>query len=149
MRRTASWLGWAGGIGLLLATAIDTAGVIGRHLGLPVPGSIELIQPAILLAGVAGLILATWTRSHAKVHLVVDRLGENGRHWARRFADLAGLLFFAGLLVGSAWIQIDMWDSHERSELVGVPWAAVRMLATAGLLVITCLLAWRMVRGRS
>jgi TRAP-type C4-dicarboxylate transport system permease small subunit len=146
MKRALIWLGWAGGIGLLLATAVDTAGVIGRHVGLPVHGSIELIQPAILLAGVAGLLAATWTRSHAKVHLVIDRLGARGRRRAGRFADMSALLFFAGLLVGSAWLQIDMWDSHERSELVGVPWAAMRILTSAGLLAITCLLAWRMVR---
>ena len=33
MKRALIWLGWAGGIGLLLATAVDTAGVIGRHVG--------------------------------------------------------------------------------------------------------------------
>lgn len=146
MKRAFTWLIWLGGIGLLAATAIDTAGVIGRHVGLPLHGSIELMQPAILLAGIAGLIASTVMRSHAKVHIVIDRLAEHARRRARRFADAAALLFFGGLLVGSAWIQIDMWDSHERSELLGVPWAAMRMLATAGLLFITCLLAWRMAR---
>lgn len=146
MNRALRWLSWLGGIGLLLVTAVDTAGVIGRHIGLPLHGSIELIQPAILLAGVAGLIAATDARSHAKVHLVIDRLGEKAKRRARRTADMAALLFFAGLLVGSGWIQIDMWNSHERSELLGVPWAAMRAVATAGLFAITCLLGWRVVR---
>ena len=39
---------WLGGIALLAATAIDTLAVIGRHLGIPVTGSIELMQAAVL-----------------------------------------------------------------------------------------------------
>ncbi|WP_232512294.1 TRAP transporter small permease subunit [Novosphingobium sp. PP1Y] len=135
-----------GGTALLAATALDTAGVVGRHIGLPLHGVIELIQPAILTAGTVALLWATLCASHAKVHLVVDRLPEAWAARALRIADLASALFFAGVLAGSIWIAADMWPSHERSELVGVPWAALRVIANIGILATIIVLVRRLVR---
>ncbi|MBN2320552.1 MAG: hypothetical protein JXR49_15850, partial [Acidobacteria bacterium] len=42
------WLFYLGGIALLFAMAVDTLAVAGRHIGMPLPGSIELVQAAIL-----------------------------------------------------------------------------------------------------
>ena len=38
-------LTWIGGAALLAAMSIDTLAVIGRYIGLPLRGSIELIEP--------------------------------------------------------------------------------------------------------
>ena len=131
MKRTLVWLG---GGALLAATAIDTLAVIGRQVGLPVEGSIEAIQVAVLAAGSLALLAATAARSHAQVHLVVDRLGEDARDIARRLCALALALFLLALLAGSGWIAADLWHAHEESELLGVPWRWLRLFANAALL---------------
>lgn len=149
MRRLNALLVWCGGLALLAATALDTLGVLGRHVGLPLHGVIELIQPAILLAGSVALVWTTLCTAHAKVHLLVDRMSPQWAARLARLADLASALFFAALLAGSIWIARDMWPSHERSELVGVPWAALRLVANVGLAGVVLVLLVRLVRGRS
>ena len=118
---------WLGGIALLAATAIDTLAVIGRHLGIPVTGSIELMQAAVLVSGALGLTIATIVQSHARVRLFVDRLSPAGQAIADKVSDTLSLIFFLALLIGSAWISIDLWDAHEKSEILGVPWRLLRL----------------------
>ena len=134
---------WLGGIALLAATAIDTLAVIGRHLGIPVTGSIELMQAAVLVSGALGLMIATIVQSHARVRLFIDRLSPAGQTTADRISDALSLVFFLALFVGSAWISIDLWDAHEKSEILGVPWRLLRLFANACLIIAAVSLALR------
>jgi TRAP-type C4-dicarboxylate transport system permease small subunit len=120
---------WLGGLALLAMTAIDTLAVIGRHTGFPVHGSIELIQAAVLVAGALAMVAATLADNHARVHLLLDRLSPGRRHVIERLCHLGSVLFFGALLIGSAWIAFDLWNGHEQSELVGVPWRWLRLFA--------------------
>ena len=42
--------------GLLLATAADSIAVVGRHIGLPLLGAIEVVQAAIVLIAASSLV---------------------------------------------------------------------------------------------
>ncbi len=128
---------WIGGIALLAATAIDTLAVIGRYVGLPLTGSIELMQAAVVVSGSVGLVIATVANTHARVVLLVDRLSPGWRKVADRFSDALTLVFALSLLIGSAWIAADLWASHEVSEVLGVPWRYLRLVVNAALL-LTC-----------
>jgi len=121
---------WTGGAALLAATAVDTLAVVGRNIGLPLVGSIELVQAAVLVSGVFGLIFATAGDDHARVRIVTDRLS---RGWVDVVGPLSMALFFAALLIGSVWLASDLWHGHERSELLGVSWRALRLIANLGL----------------
>jgi len=123
---------WTGGAALLAATAIDTLAVVGRNVGLPLVGSIELVQGAVLVSGVFGLILATAGDGHARVRIVTDRLSR-GRAWTGVIGPVSMALFFAALLIGSVWLAADLWHGHERSELLGVSWQTLRLIANLGL----------------
>jgi TRAP-type C4-dicarboxylate transport system permease small subunit len=131
---------WIGGVALLGATLADTVAVIGRKIGLPLHGSIELVQLCVLVAGAIALLLSTLAGSHAKVHLVVDRLGDRWRDAALRGNSLLAAGFFIALLVGSAWLAVDLWNGHEQSELLGIPWRWMRMLANLCFAAIIVLL---------
>jgi TRAP-type transport system small permease protein len=120
---------WLGGIALLAATAIDTVSVIGRNAGFQVHGAIELIQAAVLVAGGVALVMATLFGSHAKVHILVDRFSPARKALTGRAAALVTALFFAAMLAGSVWLAADLWNAHELSELVGVPWRWLRLFA--------------------
>ena len=141
---------WAGGLALLGATAIDTVAVIGRNVGLPLHGSIELVQLAVLLAGSVALLLATIAGSHATVHLVMDRLRGSARDMARRGNTFLTAVFFGLLLAGSGWIAADLWHAHEVSEIVGIPWRWMRLFANAcfaGVIVVMLVQAFGRRRG--
>ena len=130
---------WTGGAALLAATAVDTVAVIGRQVGVRVHGAIELIQAAVLVAGAVALVAATAARAHARVRIVVERLA-NARPWFDRLSEGLAAVFLAALLTGSAWLSADLWNSHEVSEVAGVPWRWMRLaanLALAAMLVLT------------
>jgi TRAP-type C4-dicarboxylate transport system permease small subunit len=148
MTRSMRLLIWVGGAALLAATAIDTIAVMGRQVGLPLTGSIELMQAVVLVAGAVGLVVATIEQSHARVRLLVARMGPRGQLVADRLSDALTLLFCLALLIGSSWIAAELWDSHEQSELVGIPWRVLRLIANACLLAACTVLAWRIVRPR-
>jgi TRAP-type C4-dicarboxylate transport system permease small subunit len=135
-----------GGLALLAATAIDTLAVIGRNVGVPLTGSIELMQAAVLVSGALGLVIATIEQSHARVRLLVDRLPPRQRAFADRLSDVLTLIFFLALLAGSVWLAADLWNAHEQSEWLGVPWRLLRLFANLCLLAVSILLLFRIVR---
>ena len=137
---------WTGGIALLAATAFDTLAVIGRQVGFALHGTIELIQAAVLVAGSLALIAATAANNHARVRLLVSRL-DRSREWFERGSDVLTTLFVAALLAGSGWLAMDLWSSHEVSELAGVPWRWMRLFANLALAVVVVLAVRAFVRG--
>jgi len=136
-----------GGIALLLAAATDAVAVIGRHLGRPLLGSIEVIQAAVLVASSVALVIATAERRHAVVHLLVNRLPPGPRNRIGRAGAALGALLAVALLAGAIWIARDMWDGHEESELLRIPYAPLRLIEIAALAATAGLWTWQAIRG--
>jgi TRAP-type C4-dicarboxylate transport system permease small subunit len=118
-----------GGLALFLAMATDAAAVIGRHVGLPLRGSIELVQAFVLVSGSLAMVLATVSGEHARVHLLVDRVPPRVQAVLRRCGLLCGALFFAALFVACFLIARDVWSGQEESELLHVAYWPLRMLS--------------------
>lgn len=135
-------VGILGGAALMIAMATDLLSVIGRHVGMPLLGSIEIVRAAVVLSAAAGIVVATAAGTHAVVHLLIDRLGPGPRAWLVRFNRLASALFMLSLAVGSVWISADLWNGSEESELLGIPFAPLRIfmilcvLGTAGMFAV-------------
>ena len=118
---------WVAGGALLLAMVTDTMAMLGRQLHWPLLGAIELVQAAVLFGSAGALLLATLEQAHARVHLLLDRLPSNWQVILARLHAALSLLFYAGLLAGSAWLALDLWNGHEESELLGVPYRPLRI----------------------
>jgi TRAP-type transport system small permease protein len=125
---------YIGAIGLLAAMLVDACAVIGRHIGLHLLGSIELVQAAILVASSASIVAATLARKHAVVHLLTNRASPAMRALLERVSALLGAVFFLLLVAGSAWIASDLWHGHEQSEVLRIPYAPLRLIGLAALL---------------
>lgn len=128
-----------GGIALLFAVATDGLAVIGRHIGAPLLGSIEVVQATVLIVSCAALVLATLDRRHAVVHLLVNRLADRPRARIERLGNLLAVLLFLAFFVGSAWIALDMRGGHEESELLRIPYAPLRLIELAALFAVMIL----------
>ena len=140
---------WSGGAALLAATLLDVLGMLGRHLGVPLHGVIELIQPAVLYAGCIGLLLASLAGRHATVNLLADRLPARGKAMAALLEDIATVVFMAALLAGSVILALDLWSGHEVGELTGVPWRWMRGVVNVTLIALIGLVLVRRMRGRA
>ena len=140
------WLALVGGVPLLAAMLVEFASVTGRNTGHPVPGAIELVEALILLSSATAIVVATLSRAHAKVRVLVSRVrGHSGR--VLRFLIATGsFVFFSALATGSAWILYDMWSAHEESELLHLPYLPLRLFATACFLLTAALYLRRLVR---
>jgi TRAP-type C4-dicarboxylate transport system permease small subunit len=121
---------WIGGGGLLVAVAVDALAMIGRQIQVPLVGSIEIVEAAVLFAAGGALIVATLDGAHARVNLILDRVPDVARAWLLRLHALAAVLLFTALLAGSLWIAADLWAGHEESELLRIPYRPLR-IATA------------------
>lgn len=128
------WLVLIGGGALLLAMAADFIAVIGRHTGMPLLGSIELVQASVLVSACVAMVVATLARCHAVVHLLVDRTAPPLRTWLIRANRLFSALMFLALFAGSLWIAADMWGGHEESEILRIPFAPLHLVA-----ILSCL----------
>lgn len=136
MNRLRDALVWVAGGALLAAMLVDTAAMLGRHLGMPLLGAIELVQAAVVIASAGALVCAALEAVHARVHLIVDRLPPAARAWSAGINALAAALFYAALLAGSAWITRDLWRGHEESELLRIPYRPLRVVVLAMLLFL-------------
>jgi len=138
---------WLSGGALLLAMLVDTLAMVGRQIGVPLIGSIEIVQAAVLFAAAGGLIVASLDQAHARVRLLLDRLPIAWRARIERLHAVAAALVYAALFIGSSWIAIDLWGGHEESELLRIPYRPLRAAIALTLLVLF-LHALYQVRGR-
>lgn len=148
MTRIGILASWLGGGALIFACLANTLAVIGHHVGLPLHGAIELVQAGILVAGSVALVMATANHSHARVRVLIDRLPPAGQAVAGRLAALASFGFFAALLAGGIWVAWDLWPVHEVSEVLGIPWAGLRIFANVAFLLGALLCARNCVAKR-
>jgi TRAP-type C4-dicarboxylate transport system permease small subunit len=132
-----------GGGALLLATGTELAAVLGRYIGVPLLGSIELVQAAVLVSASTSIVLATIAGRHAMVHLLLDRVGPRARTWLQRVNYGGAVLFFGALAAGSIWIASELWSGQEETELLRIGYRPLRMLAI-GAVLFTALLFLRL-----
>jgi TRAP-type C4-dicarboxylate transport system permease small subunit len=137
MRTLRDALIWVAGGALLVAMVVDTLAMLGRTLHWPLLGAIEIVQAAVLFGSAGALLLATLEQSHAHVHLLLDRLPSRWQHGLARLHAVLAVLFFAGLLTGSAWLLLDLWNGHEESELLRVPYRPLRIAVVLMLLALS------------
>jgi TRAP-type C4-dicarboxylate transport system permease small subunit len=119
---------YVGSGGLLCMMLVEAAAVIGRHVGIPVTGALEIVQAAIVPAACAGMLIATSRRAHAAVHMLTERLPPAARRWIELFGALLASLFFAALCGGAAWLAAEYWSSFEQSEVLHIPFRPLRVL---------------------
>lgn len=140
---------WVAGGALLVAMLVDTLAMLGRQVRLPLLGSIELVQAAVIFAACGGLVVAARERAHACVHLLLHSVTGRTRRILDVVNEIASALLYLTLLVGSAWIALDMWSGQEESEFWRLPYRPLRIVA---ILTVTWLLlmavrdAWRLGR---
>ncbi|MCD2322853.1 TRAP transporter small permease subunit [Sphingomonas sp. IC-56] len=134
---------YVGSAGLLLATAADSIAVLGRHTGFALLGSIEIVQVAIVFIAAASLVTVTLNHGHAAVHIVTDRLAPGRRALLARVAALLGAAAVGLLLIGSVILLGDVWNGHERSELLHIPlrWLRLLMIVALGFVALLFLKA--------
>ena len=130
---------WIGGAALLGAMATEAIAVIGRHIGMPLHGSIELVQAAVLVSGTVAMIVATLLHAHATVHVLVDHMSGRLREVLGQINRIVAALYILALLAGTVWITVDLWKGHEMSELLGVPYRPLRIVLALGLAAVALL----------
>lgn len=126
-------------MGLFGAVAVDFCSVIGRHVGHPLTGSIEMMQACIVIAASTSIVCATLAGRHAAVRMLIDRLsGQRQRAWQRLHALLCAL-FFVALATGSSWLIYDLAGLHEESELLHLPQWPLRALCLVCIAAVVAL----------
>ena len=117
-----------GAAGLLAMMLVETVAVIGRHIGVPVTGALEIVQAAIVPAACAAMLIATLQGAHAAVHMLTDRMPRAMRRGVLGAGSMLGGFCFAALAAGSVWLSFEYWDSFEQTEVLHIPFRPLRAL---------------------
>ena len=100
----------------------------------------------MLLSSSVAIVVATISRSHAKVRVLLNRArGTSGRTLTIVNA-VGGTIFFVALVAGGIWVIVDLWDGAEHSETLGIPYLPLRIYSAGCLLLTALLYARRMFR---
>ena len=124
------FLFYAGSAGLLCMMLVEAAAVIGRHVGIPVTGALEIVQAAIVPAACAGMLIATLRGAHAAVHMLTERLPAATRRALELGSACLAASFFAARCGGAAWLAAEYWNSFEQSEVLHLPFRPLRLMVT-------------------
>lgn len=135
-----------GSIGLLTAMLADSLAVLGRHVGWPLLGSIEIVQASVVLLASAAMLGTTIVGKHARAHLVIDRLGPRGQRWLLACSDALSAVVFFWFAAGACWVAFELWHGHEHSELLHIPWRWLRVAWIVASVLIGSLFLVRAVR---
>jgi TRAP-type C4-dicarboxylate transport system permease small subunit len=138
---------YLGGAALLFAMAADAIAVLGRHIRIPLLGSIELVQAAMLAASSAAIVSATLAEKHAVVHLLIDRVPPRARSAMQRVHSALCAIFFLALTAGSIWIAFDLRGSYEQSEVLNLPVAPLRIVSIAAVFAVALIYLRRAIKG--
>ena len=136
LRRGEKILFFLGAAALLFAMSVDTIAVLGRHIGLPLWGSIEMVQAAILVASSSAILSATLARKHVRVRILMDRLKGRPGIWLQRIQAVLCALFFIALTAGSIWLFMDLRHGFEESEILHIPYAPLRIICIVSVLAV-------------
>lgn len=128
-----------GALALLTAMLADAAAVVGRHIGLPFLGAIELVQACVVVATSSAMVWATLSHGHATVHILLERVPRRMRRLLEAFGAAMGAVCFAVLAAGSVWIVRDLWGGHEQTELLALPITPLRLFWCACAVLMTLL----------
>ena len=126
-----------GSVALVAQMLVVSISTLARHLGIALPGSIEIAQIIIAIIASTALLTATAFGVHAAVHLILDRIGNDLAAWINRLTCLLGGIFWSLLVIGGVWIILDVWRGHEETILLGIPLVPIRGIWLVACLVIT------------
>jgi TRAP-type C4-dicarboxylate transport system permease small subunit len=132
---------YIGAIGLLLAMSVEAIAVLGRHIGVPFFGALELMQTAILMTASAAMVSTTISNTHARVTLLTERVSPRVRDVLNRLSAFLSVVFFLGLAAGALWLAVDAWNEYEQSELLHIPFRPLRVISVAAAMAIAVLFA--------
>jgi TRAP-type C4-dicarboxylate transport system permease small subunit len=135
-----------GSAGLLAAMATDALAVAGRHAGIRLLGSIEIVQACIVVVATSAIVLTTLVDAHARVHILLERLSPPRSAALLRAADLLSALVFLWLAAGSIWLSSDLWGAAELTEILQLPLRWLRLAWIVGALTAAALFLRRAVR---
>ncbi|WP_439533531.1 TRAP transporter small permease [Polymorphobacter sp.] len=132
-----------GAVALTGALGVDAVAVAGRHIGINLLGSIEVVQMCMVVAATSAIVLATISASHARVQILLERLSRTAARRFDRLADFASALAFLWLVIGSAWLLVETWTGSEMTELLNIPLRWIRLVWIGGA-ALTAVLFLRM-----
>ncbi len=135
----------AAGLGVAAYAAamfLTVADVIGRRLGAPILGVIDLVQLCVLAGSWLAIPYAFLAGAHVGVDLLVESIPDRFNRALRALAGLAGALLVALILYGSWGAAKQQMMFGDVSQQLGIPilYYWVPLLVGAALSVVAALI---------
>ena len=123
--RVATVMDVLGGVVLTLMMLVTVVDVILRFFGKPITGTYELVFLGGAVVVGCAIPMTSWEGAHVNVDLLLEKLSGRTRKATLVFNRLCGIAFFF-LLGWNLFVQgIDLYDKHEVSLTLHVPYYPV------------------------
>ena len=126
-----------GASALIGTNVIVVLSVIGRHIAIPLPGSVEIVEMLIVVVASTSILYATVIYSHASAKLLIDRVGGFTKQLVESAGLVLGATFCLALTIGNGWLLYDYWSQYEVSPLLSIPIKPFRILVVLCLCLAT------------
>lgn len=141
--RLALWLLLLGSVGMVAATLVGVADVVGTEFfGRPVLGTLEFTESTMVLVVFGALAYAQQRRAHIRVELLYSHVGPRAKSFMEVVTHVIAFLFF--LLVGwLGWVELEYaWEIKESTMgSVRFPLYPARFLLLVGVSLLILQLA--------
>lgn len=156
--RLALWLLLLGTLGMIAATLVGVADVVGTEFfGRPVLGTLEFTESTMVLVVFGALAYAQQRRAHIRVELLYSQVGPRAKSFMETVTHIVAFLFFA-LVAWQGWVELEYaWEIKESTMgSVRFPLYPARFLLLVGVSLLILQLAvdivqdiGRLVRGEA
>lgn len=114
LRRLALWLLLLGTVGMIAATLVGVADVVGTEaFGRPVLGTLEFTESTMVLVVFGALAYAQQRRAHIRVELLYGQVGPRGKSFMEAVTHIVAFIFFA-LVAWQGYVELlYSWEIRE------------------------------------
>lgn len=134
------------------AAAISVADVVGRRIGIPVLGVVDLVQLFVMAGAWLSIPWAFTVGAHVGVEFLVERMPAGVARFLHVLAAVAAIALLA-LILWQCWHAFRMQALlGDRSQQLGIPmgyyWIPL-LIGTAASIVAALGIVWRLLTGRA
>ncbi|HVN97216.1 MAG TPA: TRAP transporter small permease [Syntrophorhabdaceae bacterium] len=106
---------------IAMVVILVVATVVGRALGVALPGAFDLVETFIVVGVSFSLVKAEMADHHTKADVLVKHLSKRGRAWVETINQTLSLFVWAVIVYASYFLTVQKAENHEMTEFLKVP----------------------------
>jgi TRAP-type C4-dicarboxylate transport system permease small subunit len=140
--KSCSWLERLSGLALTLVMVVTGCDVIGRAIGMPVPGTYEMVAATGGLIVTCALPMSYRSNKQIIIETVTDLLPKPVQFLLKSLTRLLTICVFMFLGYGIMLLGHDLWEAGEVTPVLNLPFYYIAYCMSIAFFVVVLVLVW-------